>query len=238
MKYNVFTDDDKIKYFDQITRFFYEANFGTLSKSAMELLMFHFYLEKLMARSTSDDGIIDYSQCSDYVISKDLGITQQRVRNLKVKNQLAYPIEFDWKAALARLTENARYDTATNRIALNIPDPNLYLEIQNFIESKGAYIEKQLNSKLLQLRAEYYIDLVVELEPEENRKKIIKSLRKMFQDNGKDDKAFREKEIGKSLLNGALNLVEVAANVSSFISSDNIVGTALLNLISGNNLNN
>ena len=198
MKYVKFTDKDKIEFFDEIAARFYNSNFGLLSKSEFELMMFRFYLEKLISDNKFEDGTIDYAKCSDYKISKDLGITQQRVKNLKVKNQLANPIDFKWEKALAKLTKNARYDQATKRITLNIPDPNLYLEIQNFIEENGAYIEKQLNSKVLQLRAEYFIDLIVALEPEEKRREIIKSLKQLFKDNGKEDNIFQEREIGKS----------------------------------------
>lgn len=231
MKYVEFTDEDKIKCFDEISKKFYNANFGTMSKTEFELMMFRFYLEKLISINKFEDGTIDYIKCSDYKISKDLGITQQRVKNLKVKNQLTHPIDFEWEKALAKLTKNARYDQITRRITLNIPDPNLYIEIQNFIEDSGAYIEKQLNSKVLQLRAEYYIDLIIALEPEEKRKAIIKSLRKLFKKNGAEDNIFQEKEIGKSLLNAAINITDVAANLSSVISPENIIGTALLNLI-------
>ena len=235
MRYVEFSNDDKIKFFDEISEYFYKANFGTRSKSEIELMMFHFYFEKLVAKNTFKDGTIDYSGCSDYKISRDLGITQQRVKNLKVKNQLAYPINFDWKKALAKLTENARYDKGTNRITLNIPDPNLYLEIQNFIEYNGAYVEKQLNSKVLQLRAEYYIDLVVALEPKDNREKIKKSLKKLFKDNGKEDDVFQDKKIGKSILNASVNIIDIVANLSSIISPTNVVGKALFELIKANN---
>ena len=231
MIYVNFTDEDKIRFFDELSLSFYKQNFGLLSKSEVELMMFRFYLEKMIADNTREDGTIDYSKCSDYKISKDLGITQQKVRNLKIKNQLTHPIEFDWKKALANLTENARYDKITQKITLNIPDPNLYLEIQNFIEDSGAYIEKQLNSKVLQLRVEYYIDLIVALEPDEKRKSIKKSLKKLFIDKGKDDNAFQDKEIGKSLLNAAISATDVAVNISSFISPGNIVGNALLKLL-------
>ncbi len=231
MEYVEFTNEDKIKYFDEIADKFYNKNFGLLSKSEFELMMFRFYLEKLIFANKCEDGTIDYAKCSDYKISKDLGITQQRVKNLKVKNQLTNPIEFEWEKALAKLTKNARYDQVTKRITLNIPDPNLYLEIQNFIEDNGAYIEKQLNSKVLQLRAEYYIDLIIALESEENRKAVIKSLKKLFKDSGKEDGVFQEKEIGKSLLKGTINITEVVANLSSIISPENIIGTALINLI-------
>lgn len=231
MEYVEFTDEDKIKCFDEISAQFYMANFGTLSKTEFELMMFRFYLEKLISINKFEDGTIDYVKCSDYKISKDLGITQQRVKNLKIKNQLKHPIDFEWKKALAKLINNARYDQITRKITLNIPDPNLYLEIQNFIEDNGAYMEKQLNSKVLQMRVEYYIDLVLALEPEENRKEVIKSLKKLFKDNSKEDFVFQDKEVGKSLINAAIKTSDIAANLSNVITSGNVLGAALINLI-------
>ena len=231
MKYVSFTPEEKVAMFDEIASQFYEANFGQTSKADIELMMFRFYIEKLIEQHRNIDGTIDYRKCSDYKISQDLGITQQRVRNLKVKNHLKNPIEFDWKAALAKLTENARYDKASGKITMNIPDPNLFLEIQNYIEEQGAYIEKQLNSKILQLRGEYYIDLIISLETEESRKTIIKSLKKHFKDSGKDDEAFDEKNIGKSLIDLSVNVTTIAANLTSVISPQNTVGVALLNLL-------
>ena len=194
--------------------------------------MFRFYIEKMISDNKNADGTIDYRKCSDYKISKDLGITQQRVRNLKVKNQLTHPIDYDWKLAFAKLTENARYDKRTGKVILNIPDPNLALEIQNFIEDSGAYVEKQLNTKLLQIRAEYYIDLVVALEPEQTRKKVIKVLKKQFSESGKDDTVLDEKNIGKSLLDSAVEITSIAANISSIISPANPLWPALCNLLS------
>lgn len=79
--------------FDKIANEFYNSNFGSLSKPEMELMMFDFYIKKMMSNCRSDDDTFDYSLCSDYKISIDLGITQQRVRNLKVKNQLVNPIK-------------------------------------------------------------------------------------------------------------------------------------------------
>lgn len=228
-----FSDEDKIRMFDEIAKHYYKFNFGQMSKSEMDLLMFHFYIEKLNSDHINEDGTIDYRECSDYKISKDLGITQQRIRNLKVKDQLQYPKDdYDWEKALAALTKNARYDKNTNKITLNIPDPNLYIEIQNFIEEKGAYVEKQLNSKILQIRAEYYIDLVLAVEDKDNRKKIIKELKKDFKKSGADDDAFDELEIGKSLIESAVNVTSIMANISGLISPGNYIGKALAALIS------
>lgn len=226
-----FTNEDKCKFFDEISKHFYESNFGSLSKSEFELLMFSFYIEKMISDNVDEDGIVNYSACSDYRISQDLGITQQRVRNLKVKNQLVNHIEFDWKKSFSKLTANARYDKKTQKITINIPDPNLYLEIQNFIEEQGAYIEKQLNSKVMQLRVEYYIDLIVALEGDENREEIRKTLKQLFKEKGKDDDAFVEKEIGKSILNAAVNITDVIESISSIISPGNLVWTGFIKLM-------
>ena len=232
MKYISFNDEEKIELFDEIVSHFYNSNFGQLSKSDMELMMFNIYIKKMISENRNSDGTIDYRCCSDYKISQDLGITQQKVRNLKIKNQLVNPIDYDWKAALAKLTENARYDKNTGKIVINIPDPNLFIEIQNFIEDQGAYVEKQLNSKILQLRIEYYIDLVVALEPDTSRKKIIKELKKIFKDAGKEEGQFDERNIGKSLMDASVNVTTVAANISGMLSPENMIGAALIKLLS------
>lgn len=232
MKYVSFSEKEKIDLFDEISSHFYNANFGQLSKNDMELMMFNIYIKKLISDNLNSDGTIDYRSCSDYKISKDLGITQQKVRNLKVRNQLINPISFDWKATFAKLTENARYDRNTGKIVINIPDPNLFIEIQNFIENQGAYIEKQLNSKILQLRIEYYIDLVVALEPDLSRKKIVKELKKILKDEGKEDTLFDENNIGKSLMDATLNITTIVANLRGLLSPENQIGFALIKLLS------
>ena len=231
MKYVTFTEKEKCEMFDEMAQKFYHANFGQASKADIELLMFHFYLKKIICDNLDKDGTIDYNKCSDYKISKELGITQQRVRNLKIKNHLIYPIDFQWEHALAKLTEKARYDKESKKVCLNIPDPNLYLEIQNFIEEHGAYIEKQLNSKVLQIRAEYYIDLILHLEPDESRKRIVKKLKSHFEAEGKDDTAFDEKKIGKSLIDLGTNAITLVELIAPEFSVTNCIAKSLISLL-------
>lgn len=231
MKYVTFTPAEKAEMFDKIADHFYNANFGQMSKADIELMMFHFYIEKLISANQNTDGTIDYNICSDYKISKELGITQQRVKNLKIKSHLIYPIEFKWEVALARLTENARYDKISKKVILNIPDPNLYIEIQNYIEETGAHIEKQLNGNILQLRVEYYIELILHLEPEESRKKIIKQLKAQFKGIEKDDQLFDEKKIGESLIKAGMDITSILINTVSLLSTENCIGLSLKKLL-------
>lgn len=231
MKYVDFSEEYKARCFDELAAHFYNANFGQMSKADIELMMFNFYLRQMISDHRDDCGSIDYNECSDYKISRDLGITQQRVRNLKIKKQLVYPEKYTWEIAFAKLIKNARYDPKTQKITLNIPDPNLFIEIQNFIESRGSYVEMQLNSKILQIRAEYFIELVVSLEPEESRKKITQNLKKQLQESTKENAAFDSKNIGKSLINGGINIVDIIANLSTILTPGNCIGQALIELL-------
>lgn len=229
-----FSSKEKEEIFDKIVSQFYNANFGRMAKSDFELMMFHFYIKKKISDNRAQDGSIDYSKVSDFILSKELGITQQKVRNLKIKSQLIYPIEFDWKMALSKLTENARYDAATHKITLNIPDPNLFYEIQNFIEEKGEYIEKQLNSKILQLRVEYYIDLIISIESGKKEKDIIKKLKKDFKETNSDNNLLDEKNVGSVLMKigkAGFNIIEIINSISSLISPENVLWSALVKLI-------
>lgn len=232
MENDDFTLDEKIKAFDEIADRFYKSNFGQASKADFELLMFSILLKKIVSDNSNRDGIIDFNKCSDYQLSKILGITQQRVRNLKIKSQLVYPIKFDWQSALASLLENARFDPATQKIMLNIPDPNLFIEVQNYIEENGAYIEVQINKKILQMRVEYFIDLVISLEEETQRNKIVKEIKKRLKEANKDETKFVDKEIGKSLIKATVNITDIVANISSFISPGNILGNSLVKFFS------
>ncbi len=224
-----FTDDEKIKMFDKIAEHFYNRNFGSFAKTDMELLMFCFYVEKLTSKATDDKGIINYNVCSDYIISKELGITQQRVHNLKVKKELVYPTlpHESWKEEFANLVENARYDEKTGKFSLKIPDPNLFLEIQHYLEENGGYVDKTLSSDLLNIRAEYFIDLIISLSDDVSREDIIKQLKTSIVKNGGDERSLDEKHIGENLLNGVVNLSEIILNLSSLVLPENAFGRAL-----------
>lgn len=232
MKYVDFTEEEKAKNFDVIAARFYEANFGEMQKPDIELMMFNFYFQKLVKQNIDEDGAIDYQEISDYKISQDLGITQKRVSNLKVKNQLKNPIEYDWKVSFSKMTQNARYDKRSGKIVVSIPDPNLRAEVEHYLETMGSCVEKQFDGKVLKIRPEYYIDLILSLEQESDREKIVKKLKREFKEAGKEEKAFDEKNIGKSLIDASLGLASLADALCGEISTGNLIGKAFLKLIS------
>lgn len=221
--------DEKAAMFDEIAAHYYNRNYGTFSKSDMDLLMFSFFLDNIIKDHTDSCGVLDYNSVSDYKISQELCITQQRVKSLKIKKQLMYPIKYDWKTAFATLLKNARYDSSTQKIVVSIPDPNLLLDIQDFIEEKGGYISTQINSKLLQVRVEYFIELSILVSDVESRKSIIKGIKKTIKDDNKDEHLFDSNNIGKSLLDIGVNITSLISNISSLVDPKN----AIFNVIKG-----
>lgn len=221
MKYIEFTNEEKVEMFDEIAKKFYNHNFGTFSKSEMELMMFNFYIKKIVSTNVESDNTLNYNYSSDYYISKDLGITQQKVNNLKIKNQLVNPIEFDWKKSFLKLVGNARFDNKSGKVLINIPDPNLYIEIKHYLENHGGYIETQLNRNLLKIRVEYFIQLLVEIEPEKERNIIIKEIKKYIKKENKDERKFLENNVGTSLLDLAVNTTDIISSVLSLVATYN-----------------
>ena len=92
LRYNLlFSKEEKAAAFDQIADQYYLGNFGRMSKTDFETLLFSIYIERCLEKKQPFD---------DYKLSRDLGITQGKVRSLKVRKELQYPYkEFDWKTA-------------------------------------------------------------------------------------------------------------------------------------------
>jgi len=223
----VWTTEEKAEMFDELAKRFYNQNFGTFSKSDIELLMFHFLLEREI-RNNTNGSVLNYYEVSDYKLSKILGITQQKIKNLKIRKQLIYPIQFDWKSSLAGLIQNARYDKESSKMVLSIPDPNLLIEIQNFIEEQGGYFTIQSNGKLLQLRIEYFLELAVLVEDSDQaKKKIIKRIKKEIRQAEKHECDFDESSIGKSLLDIGVNVTGILSDIASIASGNNTIAKAL-----------
>lgn len=217
--------------FDEITAHYYNHNFGSFSKSDIDLLMFKFFLEKEIENNVNGDNLLDYNSVSDYEISKKLGITQQRVRTLKIKKQLIYPTEYNWQKSLSALLKNARFDKESQKVVISIPDPNLLIEIQNYVEKHGGYIATQFNRKLLQIRIEYFIELAVLVnENEYTTKETIKLLKKHIKDSNKNETIFDENNIGKSLLDAGVNITSIIANITTILGADNPIAKAVFGL--------
>lgn len=148
----IWTNEEKIKLTDWINdNYFDNKNFGAVSKAEFELFLFSMYYDHLI-----DSG----EKCDDYIMGKQLGITINRIRNLKEKKELKYHRDdYYWVASFIKCIENARYDETTHLVKVNIPDVNVIKDVRYFLEQNGWYDEYQLNPKLFQCRADIFVEM-------------------------------------------------------------------------------
>lgn len=224
--YELFPDDrTKAAAFDRLARHFYDANFGTMAKADIEVFMFSEYIERILANE--DCSFRDYS---DYALSKWLGIPQSRVANLKVKKQLKYPHPYKWEESFQSACKNAKYENG--RIKILIPDINLYYEVKNAIEESGGFVDVALTSKLLQVRPEYYIDLLLMISPDESRKEILKALRKEIKKYNEDTEFLDKEPIGKQLSNLTKDVFkEIVSNAFSDVKNISTIAVSVKQLL-------
>lgn len=152
-----FKEEEKLDLFKKIENLYFKKNFGSTSKSDLETLLFSEYLESRLKQGLD---------CDDYIISKELGITQARVRTLKERKELKYPYydkdrEDWWKEALAGALKNAKVDERDRSVKVLIPEVTLMNEIRFFIERAGWYDEISLNRKLLKLPLDCFVEIFI-----------------------------------------------------------------------------
>ena len=149
------SENEQAEAFQKIAEVCYKKNFGRLSKADMEVLLFSIYLEHCLRNGKAYD---------DYTLAIQLGIPETRVRNLKVKKELQYPYsEYDWKKAFGERIQYAKYDDKKALVKVSILDPNVRRDVEHYIDLQNWYSEYQLNSKLLQMRADQFIEMCMKL---------------------------------------------------------------------------
>ena len=151
-----FSSNEKEVVFDKIASHYFNRNFGSISKTDLETLLFSEYIEHCLRENLPID---------DYTLSKELGITQSRIRSLKERKELQYPHEgFLWKTAFAEAAKNAKYDKNDHKVKFIIQDVNVMNEVRHFIEEKGWYDECSLNKKLLRIPLDCFTEICIEDE--------------------------------------------------------------------------
>ena len=218
----LFQGFNKEQAFDQLAELFYDRNFSTATKAEVELLMFSIYLDAMLAKHKDPStGVIDFKECSDYNIAQHLGVTQERVKTLKIKKQIRYPVKYEWEKAFEALKDNIRYDQQKKRIVIPVPDPNLYLDIKKCIEDSGGYIEVQRSANFIQIRPEYYIFLVFEKCDDKQKDALLKQITKeLKKKNQKEEVSIQSRQdMINHILGIGENSLSILANLIGVIDS-------------------
>lgn len=200
-----FSPEEMQDAFALIQERYYHRNFGTMTKTDFETLLFRIYLNHLLVTNAPFD---------DYTMSKALGISQSKIRNLKARNELQYPRQSEhWKEHFAALVPNAVYDEQSRTVKMQIPEVTDMTELRYYLECNNWFDEYQLNPKLFQCRADFFLELCRSLgellTPDKNAETKLKEIQKLL-----DEKS--ERSGIQKILDGAVEdgLKELAINGS------------------------
>lgn len=149
----IFDDDSRVRAFKELELDFYNKNFGTLSKSDLEILMFKIYYEKLKDKSNNTSDYDNYS------ISKGLGITESKVKLLKEKMVLKYPNTIDWINEIGNHIKAFEYFEEKKEIKFIIDDDYCLKEFQRFVMNKGCFYDGSFNSKIITFKIDSFFKL-------------------------------------------------------------------------------
>lgn len=178
-------------------------NFGTLSKSEFDGLVFHYYLQLKNVQLSKMDS---QGYVSDYEIGRDLGLTIQRVRSLREKEALRRTDGGEWKEIFLQCIKKATYDEKSDLVKFLIPDVNVLKEVRHLLETMGLYDEYQRNPKLFQCRLDVFISLCLAVQD-----KVAKT----------EDAATK---LGKDVLNLLRSLPDDKISKAAASSKDKIIG--------------
>ena len=192
----------------------YSRRFGTFTKSDYEILMFTAYLDSLE------------QDVRDYDISIALGITESKVRSLRLRSQLLYPREIKWQEELGKLISKGHYDAVTKTVTMTFEDPSVQALIKNKIESEFGSVGKTLNAKQLVLPIESFVILAAYADG--NREKTLKELNKKMKKELKDTGKIEKKSIWTRFLSGANDVVGFLSSVQSVYGT---CGSTLIRLL-------
>ena len=144
----------------------FSKRFGSFSKSDYEILMFTIFLDSLK------------KPANDYDISLELGITESKVRSLRIKSQLAYPKKLNWQDELLAAMQNYYFDPSANTLTIMIEDPSVQNLISHKIEQAHGIVKLAFNKKHLELPIGSYVMLALEAEKEQGSDKAEKDILK------------------------------------------------------------
>ncbi len=183
----------------------FSKHFGTFSKSDYEVLMFTIYLDSLKGK------------VRDYDISIALGITESKVRNLRVKSQLMYPRDIKWVDELNRALVGGYYDESTGMITVTIEDPSVSNLLKNIIEEKFGTVGKTINSKQLVLPVESFLMLAALSEKDPD--KVLDELNKAVKKATLSRKKIVKRPFGERFLKEVPNLINFMGSVAALYTN-------------------
>jgi hypothetical protein len=196
----------------------FTRRFGSFSKSDYEILMFTVFLDSLPV------------PLRDYDISIALGITESKVRSLRVKSQLMYPRNLEWTEELTKSIEHGYYDRTTGQITVTFEDPSIQNLMKNKIEENFGTVGQTLNTKQLVLPIESFLLLAALAEQDESV--ILAKLNAKLAEESAGIAVIEKKQLKERFMNAISDPVAFVSSLMSIYSAGRPIIEAVLRLIS------
>ena len=196
----------------------FTRRFGSFSKSDYEVLMFTIFLDSIA------------EPLRDYDISIALGITESKVRNLRVKSQLMYPRNLEWTEELTKSIEHGYYDKTAGQITVTFEDPSIQNLMKNKIEESFGTVGQTLNVKQLVLPVESFLLLAAFAEQDEN--KVLTKLNEELARESANVAIIEKKKFKERFMSGIPDAVSFVSSLLSIYSTGRPIVEAVLSKIS------
>ena len=210
----------KEDFFEEISRMFYNRNFGTKTKVGIELVMFKYYFEAAKDYATKD-GELNENLISDYKIGCDLGISPTKVRNLRLKVELQLSDDdYDWQSELLKVlskSQNLEKSKDNEYIQITIRSQKLFYAVEDWIEDNGKTLDITLNTKQLKVPKKSFYKLLNEIKLVEGTES--EALKKL-------ERKFKIQDYKDSFIDGTLKGLEAGSSATEIIEC--ISGTKVI----------
>ena len=175
----------------------FSKRFGSFAKTDYETLMFSIYLEMLD------------KPARDYDISLELGITETKVRNLRVRAQLVYPKDIQWVSELTDALKRGYYNKNDQTVTLMFENPSVQSQIKNLVEIEHGNVFMGFNRKQLCLPLEDL--LLLASRAEENENEAIANLNEEWLITKKHAQEITKETLGKRIWNKTTQVTDIVS---------------------------
>ena len=211
MNEKIIKNISKEKFFEEMSVAFYNQNFGTKTKSEIELIMFKYYFEAAKKYAT-EDGVLNENLISDYKIGCDLGISPVKVRNLRLKVELQSQDKYDWQEELIKvLSKSQNLDKSKDNeyIQITIRSKKLFYAVEDWIEDNGKTLDITLNAKQLKIPKKSFYNLLKEIQMvNKDESEVLEKL----------ERKFKIQDYKNTFINVVIKVLETGADVTEIIN--------------------
>lgn len=161
---------------EEIIQSYLERGFGSMNKNDFEVWIFN---EWRKLQDKKDKNL------SDYAISKELKISETKVKRLRYEADLKYSSDNDEKKLQEQffeLLKNAKYKKENSKLQFVIKDKLLRGYISDCLEKDGRFMDSSFNANMVSIYVDDFSFLLEQFSKVE-RKEIIERAKKEAEDN-------------------------------------------------------